>query len=159
MIRVARSRKWLSIAAVRRYVIEKSARSSAEPGEVYRLLRDGSSWPAWSSLDRFELEREGDGEPEGVGAVRVFVSGRRRGRDEVTGFAEDRQFRYNHLDGLPVRDYRGVVDLVPRDAGTDITWTVSFGAKYYGTGWLLRRALDRFIGTNVDRLARHAAGA
>jgi hypothetical protein len=142
---------------VRRYVVEKSARSSADPSEVYRLLRDGATWPDWSTIEEFELEREGDGEPEGVGAVRVFVSGRIRGRDEITGYAQDRQFRYNHLEGLPVRDYRGVVDLVPRDSGTDITWTVSFGPKYYGTGWVLQRMLGRFLQQNVEGLARHAA--
>ena len=142
---------------MRRYVIEKSARSSADPSEVYRLLRDGATWPDWAAINEFELEREGDGEPEGVGAVRVFVNGRIRGRDEITGFAQDRQFRYNHVDGLPVRDYRGVVDLVPRDSGTDITWTVSFGPKYYGTGWMLNRMLGRFLQQNVDGLARHAA--
>lgn len=134
-------------------------RSSAPPGEVYRLLRDGSTWPEWGSIDTFELEREGDGEPEGVGAVRAFTSGRVRGRDEVTGFEPDRQFRYNHIEGLPVRDYRGVIDLVPVGGGTDITWTVSFAPKYPGTGWLLRRALNGFIGRNVDGLARHAASA
>jgi hypothetical protein len=142
---------------VRRYVIEKSARSSADPSSVYRLLRDGATWPNWAAITRFELEREGDGETEGVGAVRVFVNGRIRGRDEITGFAQDRQFRYNHLDGLPVRDYRGVVDLVPRDSGTDITWTVSFGPKYFGTGWVLQRMLGRFLQQNVEGLARHAA--
>jgi hypothetical protein len=144
---------------VRRYVIEKSARSSAEPGGVYRLLRDGTTWPDWAAIDTFELEREGDGERVGVGAVRVFVNGRIRGRDEIIGFAPDRQFRYNHLDGLPVRDYRAVIDLVPVESGTDITWTVSFGAKYYGTGWVVRRALDRFIANCVEGLAQHAAAA
>ena len=142
---------------MRRYVVEKSARSSADPGEVYRLLRNGATWPDWSSIEGFELEREGDGEPEGVGAVRVFVNGRIRGRDEITGFAQDRQFRYNHLDGLPVRDYRGVVDLVPRDSGTDITWTISYGPKYPGTGWVLERMFGRFLQQNVEGLARHAA--
>jgi polyketide cyclase/dehydrase/lipid transport protein len=142
---------------VRRYVIEKTARTSADPGEVYRLLRDGATWPDWSAITGFELEREGDGEPEGVGAVRVFVSGRIRGRDEITGFAQDRQFRYNHLDGLPVRDYRGVVDLVPRDTGTEITWTVSYGPRYPGTGWLLQRGLGRFITSCVEGLAKYAA--
>jgi hypothetical protein len=138
-------------------VIEKTARTSADPGEVYRLLRDGATWPEWSAITTFELEREGDGEPEGVGAVRVFVNGRIRGRDEITGYAQDRQFRYNHLEGLPVRDYRGVVDLVPKDTGTEITWTVSYGPKYPGTGWLLRRGLDRFIKNCVEGLANYAA--
>jgi Polyketide cyclase / dehydrase and lipid transport len=144
---------------VRRYVIEKSARSSGEPSEVYRLLRDGTTWPDWTAIDTFELEREGDGEPEGVGAVRVFVNGRIRGRDEIIGYVPDRQFRYNHLDGLPVRDYRAVIDLVPLESGTDITWTVSFGPKYYGTGWVVHRALDRFIANCVEGLAKHAAAA
>lgn len=144
---------------MRRYVIEKTARSSADPSEVYRLLRDGATWPDWTTINAFELEREGDGELEGVGAVRVFVNGRIRGRDEITGFAQDRQFRYNHLDGLPVRDYRGVVDLVPREAGTEITWTISFGPKYPGTGWVLERALGRFLQQCVDGLAKHAAAA
>lgn len=142
---------------MRRYVVEKSAHSSAEPAEVYRLLRDGATWPVWGPVTSCTLEREGDGEPEGVGAVRVFVRGRIRGRDEITGFAKDRQFRYNHMDGLPVRDYRGVVDLVPVESGTDLTWTVSFGARYPGTGWLLHHALSRFIQQCVDGLAKHAA--
>lgn len=144
---------------MRRYVIEKSAHASAKPSVVYRLLRDGATWPEWSSIKTFELEREGDGEPEGVGAVRVFVNGRIRGRDEITGFAQDRQFRYNHLDGLPVRDYRGVVDLVPDESGTDISWTVSFSAKYAGTGWLLRPVIARFLQQVVSGLATYAATA
>ena len=139
-----------------RYVIEESARSSAAPGAVYRLLRDGSTWPDWARIDAFELEREGDGEPEGVGAIRVFTSGRVRGRDEIVGFAVDRQFRYDHLEGLPVRGYEARIDLAPSGGGTDITWRVTFDAKYPGTGWLVRRSLVGFIRDNVDGLARHA---
>ena len=140
-----------------RYVIETSTRSTAAPDVIYRLLRDGSTWPDWGAIDAFELEREGDGEPEGVGAVRVFTSGRVRGRDEITGFEPDLQFRYNHIQGLPVRDYRGVIDLVRTDAGTEITWTVSFAPKFPGTGRLLHRLVGRFITRNVEGLARHAA--
>lgn len=139
-----------------RYVIEKSARSSAAPGEVYRLLRDGSTWPDWTRIDAFELERQGEGEPEGVGAVRVFTSGRVRGRDEITGFETDRQFRYVHLGGLPVRNYEATIDLAPVDGGTAITWRVTFDAKYPGTGWLVRRGLDGFVQGNVEGLAKHA---
>jgi polyketide cyclase/dehydrase/lipid transport protein len=142
---------------VHRYVIEKSRHSDAAPDEVYRLLRDGASWPRWGPITRFQLEREGDGEPEGVGAVRAFGRGPIHGRDEITGFARDRQFRYVHVDGLPVRDYRGVVDLVPAGSGTDIMWTVSFDARYPGTGWLVYRVWSRFIQRCVDGLAGYAA--
>jgi hypothetical protein len=140
-----------------RYVIEKSARSSAAPSTVYRLLRDGSTWPAWGRVDSFDLEREGDGEPEGVGAIRVFTSGRVRGRDEVVGFVPDQRFRYRHLNGLPVRGYEATIDLAAVDGGTEISWHVTFDPKYPGTGWLLRRSLDGFVRGMVDGLAKHAA--
>lgn len=139
-----------------RYTIEKTARSAAAPAQVYRLLRDGSTWPAWAALDTVEIEREGEGEREGVGAIRVLSNGRVRGRDQITGFEADRQFRYVHLNGLPVRDYEARIDLAAVDGGTEITWHVTFDAKYPGTGWLVRRSLAGFIQGNVEGLAKYA---
>ena len=140
-----------------RYVIEQEARTSAEPATVYRLLRDGSTWPDWSLIEAFELENAGDDQPEGVGAVRVFVNGRIRGRDQVTGYEQDRQFRYIHLGGLPVRNYEGQVDLAPDNGGTIITWRVTFDAKYFGTGMFIHRPLTQFIGEATQGLAKYAA--
>jgi len=143
---------------MRRYQVDVTERTSADPATVYALLRDGSTWREWSSIDSFELEREGDGEREGVGAVRIFRSGRLTGRDLVTGFTPDRAFSYNHLNGLPVRDYRGEVDLRPADGGgTTIHWRVSFSPKVPGTGWLLHKGLTRFVGRTVHGLAVYAA--
>jgi hypothetical protein len=143
---------------MRRYQVDRTERTSAAPSVVYALLRDGSTWPQWSELDSFELEKEGEGEPEGVGAVRIFRNGRVTGRDEVLAFTEDRAFSYAHVKGLPVRDYRGEVDLSPADGGgTAIRWRVSFAPKVPGTGRLLRRRLDQFIGRLARDLARHAA--
>lgn len=139
-----------------RYVVEKSARSASAPSVLYGLLRDGSTWPSWSQIDSFELEREGSGEPEGPGAIRVLTSGRIVGRDEVLGFVENKQFRYAHLGGLPVRDYRGTVDLEAVDGGTVVTWRVTFDAKYPGTGWLVRRMINTLIERVVNGLANHS---
>ena len=143
---------------MRRYEIEATEQTPADPATVYALLRDGSTWPVWSTIDSFELEREGEGEPEGVGAVRIFRSGRIVGRDEILGFTQDRSFRYAHRKGLPVRDYRGEVDLTPDGAGTSIRWRVSYSPKVPGTGWLLRKALTRFLAGVTRGLATHAAG-
>ena len=38
-------------------VIEKTATTSAGADIVYALLRDGDTWPEWSPIDSFELER------------------------------------------------------------------------------------------------------
>jgi hypothetical protein len=142
---------------VGRYVIEQTARTSAEPATVYRLLRDGSTWPDWSMIDEFELESAGDDQPEGVGAVRMFRNGRIRGRDRVIGFEQDRQFRYIHLGGLPVRNYEGRIDLTPDNGGTVINWRVTFDAKFFGTGMFVHRALTKFIADGTQGLAKYAA--
>lgn len=139
-----------------RYVIDMTTRAAAAPAAVYRLLRDGSTWPRWGAVEEFELEREGDGEPEGVGAIRVFRNGRIVGRDEITGFEQDRVFRYVHLGGLPVKNYEATVELTPAGDGTDIRWHVTFDARFPFTGMIIHKALTRFIALNLRGLAQYA---
>lgn len=136
--------------------IETTARSSADATTVYALLVDGMSWPTWSPLDSFELESEAPGGGEGLGAVRVFRTGRTVSREEVVELVPDRRFGYALLSGLPLRNYRARIDLTPFDGGTVIHWRSSFTPKVPGTGWIYRRALGMFIQRCVDGLAAHA---
>ena len=137
--------------------IEHRATTTADPATVYALLRDGASWPTWSPIESFELERPGAGEPEGLGAVRVFRGGRVVGRDEIVELVPDRRFSYAHSSNLPIRDYRADVDLEPTpDGGTAIRWVSQFDPKVPGTGWLLRRGLDGFVAKLTHGLAEHA---
>jgi Polyketide cyclase / dehydrase and lipid transport len=139
--------------------IEHHATTTADPATVYALLRDGASWPDWSPIDSVELERPGDTEPEGVGAVRVLRSGRVTGRDTIAELVPDRRFAYAHASSLPVRDYRGEIDLTPSAGGTEIRWVSTFRPKVPGTGALLRRGLDGFIEAMTDGLAAGATKA
>src|SRR6185436_10537208 len=82
--------------AMARQRIEHRATTTADPATVYALLREGATWPEWAPIDSFELEREGAGEPEGVGAVRVLRSGRVTGRDTVAELVENRRFAYTN---------------------------------------------------------------
>jgi hypothetical protein len=136
--------------------IEHHATTTADPATVYALLRDGASWPSWSSLDSFELERPGADEPEGLGAVRVFRRGRVTGRDEIVELVPDRRFSYTHTSNLPVRNYRGDIDLEPVAEGTAIRWVSEFDPKWPGTGRLVRRALDGFVAGLANGLAERA---
>jgi hypothetical protein len=142
---------------MRCYDIEVTERTAADPATVYALLRDGSTWPQWSTIDSFTLEKEGDGEPEGVGAVRIFRRGRVVGRDEILGFTPGSAFSYRHIKGLPVRAYRGDVELRQQNGGTEIRWRVTFTPLIPGTGRLMRRALTRFLGKTVRGLAAYSA--
>lgn len=142
---------------VRRQHIDVQVHTQADAGAVYALLRDGASWPTWSPIDSFELERTGAQETEGIGAIRIYVRGRVRGRDEIAELVLDRRFGYRHLSGMPVSDYRGEVDLQPDDRGTEIRWRTSFLPRRPGTGPLLRWGIERFIRKCARGLAAHAA--
>ena len=140
--------------------IEVEATTTADPGTVYALLRDGATWPAWSPLGSFALERPGEDEPEGLGAVRVFRTGRFTSREEIVELRPDRRFSYVLLSGLPLRGYRADVDLTPVEegaGGTRIRWHSAFDAKLPGTGGLFRRRLGAFIEELVQGLATRAA--
>ena len=137
--------------------IEHRATTTADPATVYALLRDGATWPEWAPIDSFELEREGADAPEGVGAVRVLRSGRVTGRDTISELVENRRFAYTNASSLPVKDYRGTVDLDPLpDGRTAITWVSEFDPKLPGTGALVRRGLDGFVAKLVNGLAARA---
>jgi Polyketide cyclase / dehydrase and lipid transport len=137
--------------------IDVTARSAADPDTVYRLLMDGARWPECSSLGSFALERPGEEEPEGAGAIRVFTTGTVRSRELVVETVPGRRFSYTLLSGMPLRDYRADVDLAPDGSGTIIRWHSRFAAKYPGTGWFFRWFLGRYIGGLVPGLAAYAA--
>lgn len=101
---------------MRRRHINVTAQSRASVGEVVELLANGASWPSWSPIESFELERPGDAAPEGSGAIRVFRRGRTTGRDEIE-VIPNRRLSYASLSGLPVRNYRGEVWGMPRPGG------------------------------------------
>jgi uncharacterized protein YndB with AHSA1/START domain len=135
--------------------IEHTVTTTADPAAVYALLLDGSSWPSWSPIDSVELE--GDGADGHVGTVRVLRSGKVTGRDTIAELVPDRRFAYTHESSLPVKDYRGEIDLQPADGGTSIRWVSTFRPKFPGTGPLVKRGLGKFIASMTEGLAQGAA--
>lgn len=130
---------------MRRKNIDVRVPAAAPPDVIYRLLRDGATWPTWSPLGSFELESEGTSEPEGIGAIRIFRTGRTASRERIVELIPDRRLSYELVSGLAIRDYHADVDLEPDGTGTTIHWHSSFVAKVPGTGWLYQRVLGRFI--------------
>ena len=109
---------------------------------------------------RFELLEPGEASPEGLGAVRLFTTGRHRSRGRVVEREPGRRFAYVLEAGLALRDYRAVVTLQPSPGGgTVIHWRLTFTAKVPGSGWIYRRQLGDFIGETVEGLAAAAAPA
>ena len=141
-------------------VIDKTAITAGDRASVYELLADGSTWPTWSPIGSFDLLASGDGDPEGLGAVRLFTTGRHRSRERVVERRPGVSFAYVLEAGLALQDYKAVITLAPAagGAGTTINWRSTFTAKVPGMGGLYRRQLGAFIDQCVQGLAA-AAGA
>jgi uncharacterized protein YndB with AHSA1/START domain len=130
---------------------------NAAPDAVYGLLDDSSSWPTWTPIDSFEfVERP---EPDGLGEVRAFRTGRVRVVERIVERVPSRRLSYVLLAGLAVRDYRADIDLSPEGAGTTVRWHTTFKAKVSGMGWAHRRTLFEATQEFVDGLAERAAEA
>lgn len=129
--------------------------TEAGPMKIWRLLEDSSSWPSWTPIESFDLERPGGA--NGVGEVRAFRTGRVRVREQIVERQPERRLSYTLLSGLAIRGHRTDVDLTTGPAGTEIRWHTSFNAKFPGSGWLYRRALEKVTQQFVDGLAARSA--
>ena len=136
--------------------ISARGHSETSPAAVYAALRDGATWPEWTTIGSFELERPGAGEPEGLGAIRLWRTKGRKLREEIVELVPERRLSYTVLSGLAIKGYRADVDLTPTGGGTEIHWHSSFRAKVPGFGGIYRRALQKATEGFVEGLAAYA---
>ena len=143
--------------------VRAAATVAAPPEAVFALLADISTWSVWGPWVSTSLESTDPHGGGGVGAVRRLES-RTMGRtivsrEEVLEVVPGRRLVYGLLSGLPLLDYRGVVEVEPDGAGSRITWSSTFRPKTPGTGWFYRAVLQRFVTELVPALGAAAARA
>ena len=127
-------------------VIDVHQHASATPQQVWALLEDVAGWSTWGPWHETWLERQGDEEPNGIGAIRVLRRGRIVSREQVTAVDPGRRLEYRLLDGLPVRDYAAVVTIDPSPTGgTDIRWRSTFRPLRPTPAWFMRWFLRKVI--------------
>ncbi|MGQ0839694.1 SRPBCC family protein [Actinokineospora sp.] len=119
----ARRRAWRR--AVRRRI---SARAARRRGSRCR--------PQWSYR---EITRRSGCHDESVHSPREVAHGRARKpfllREETLEYEQDRRHVHALRSPAPIKDYRGEITLVPREAGgTDLTWRCRFVERVPGTG-------------------------
>lgn len=138
---------------------EVSAQSTADPDRIWELLAEGATWPTWSPIGRFALEKEGHEGHEGgesLGAIRSFKTGTVNSREELLELSPGKRLRYTAFAGLPLRNHEAAVELEPNGTGTTITWREDFDAASW-RAWILKAFLRSFVQRCANGLATHAA--
>lgn len=129
--------------------------SAADPSALWALLADTMLWPEWTPIERAEIQERGD--PSGIGEIRTFTTGRVTVQERVAEKVPLRRYVYVLLGGLAVRDYRAEIDLHEGvGGGTHVSWHTTFTPRFFGTGGLYRRPLDKATHAFVAGLVRAA---
>jgi uncharacterized protein YndB with AHSA1/START domain len=132
-------------------------RVAAPPQFVWDVLTDHQGMSTWARGVSVTLERDGEFDRNGVGAVRRVALGRRVVREEVIAFEAPQRLAYRALSGMPLPDYRGEVTVKPRNGvpGSLIIWELTTSSSSRLVKAMLRVAVRRYLAA----LARAVADA
>jgi uncharacterized protein YndB with AHSA1/START domain len=139
--------------------IEVTQAIAAPPEKVFAFYTDHVGWERWAGVREVVLRQTGDPPPNGLGAIRVIRARGMAIEEEITAFEPPRRMGYRLVAGAPVRDHAGEVRFEPDAAGTRVTWTVRFRPLVPGTGWLVRRMLERGLRDVLTALAENVSRA
>ncbi len=131
--------------------ITQSVQVAAPPERAWTVLMDHEGMSTWSGFKPVTLDRPGETERNGRGAVRSLGGPLGAVLEQITCAEAPRLIRYRVIKGSPFVCHQGEIRLEPRDGGTEITWTVRFRPKVPGTGALLARIFGRMLGSAMCR--------
>jgi uncharacterized protein YndB with AHSA1/START domain len=130
---------------------------------VFEVLTDHRRYSELTPLRKSELEREGEADPNGVGAIRKLTAVGPPMREEVIAYEVPSRFSYTVLSGLPVRDHVGTVELSENGDGTRMVYAVRTQPTLPIVGSVVVAAIKQAIKGLIDGVAteserRAAAG-
>lgn len=138
------------------YDIRASCKAPQE--KVFGLVADATTWSKWAgpTIRYSAWEREGEGAPGGVGAIRRLGSKQLSTREEITEYDPPHYLAYKILTPTPIRDYRAIVSIDKEGDGCRITWAASCEGRFPGAGPVTMFVLERTVRGFVKRLVRYA---
>lgn len=131
-------------------------RIDAAPETVFDTITDHRRYSDYTPVRRAELEREGNAEPNGEGAVRTLHLLGPPLRERVIAYERPRLFSYELLSGLPVRDHVGTVTIDPDGSGSRMTYRVQTTPTIPLAGPVLVQGLKLSIGRLMAAVASEA---
>jgi len=131
-------------------------RIEAPPEVVFDTITDHRRYSEYTPIRRAELEREGDTEPNGKGAIRALHLVGPPMRERVIAYDRPHLFTYELLSGLPVRDHVGTVTLDAEGAGSRMTYRVETTPTIPLSGPVLVSTLKIAIGRLMAAVQQEA---
>lgn len=141
-----------------RHLVFRIVRPCAAPREVvYAVLEDVPRWRFWMPGVRssFWEERGANGVAE-EGAIRSMTARGITAREQIIASEPPHHQAYRMLSGLPVTDYRADIRIDRSGPGSVITWEATFAPKVWGTGHIIRLAMQTSIAKVAGALTREA---
>jgi uncharacterized protein YndB with AHSA1/START domain len=129
---------------------------AAPPEVVFDVLTDHRLYSELTPLRRSELEREGETDVNGVGAIRKLTAVGPPMREEVIAYQRPSRFSYKVLSGLPVRDHVGTASLEANGSGTKMTYAVRTTPTVPFAGAVVLIAVKRAITRLLDGVSAEA---
>jgi carbon monoxide dehydrogenase subunit G len=74
--------------------------------------------------------------------------------EQITAFEPERRLAYRVIEGAPFAEHRAEVELEPDGDATRVRWSVRLRPRIPGTGWILRRLVERILRTGLAGLDR-----
>lgn len=129
---------------------------AAPPETLFDVLSDHRGYPRYSRFRRVELEREGQPEPDGAGAIRALHLLGPPLREEIIDFEPPRLMRYRLLSGAPLRDHVGTIELTPAGEGTRMRYRIETHPTLPLLGGMVLAVARRSVEDLVAGLAAEA---
>lgn len=124
---------------------------------VWAVVADHKGMANWAPRMAVTMERLGDDDPNGVGAIRdITLPTGRHIREEITDFEPEHRLGYRALSGPPFPDWTGEIELAEHRGGTAIRWSLSCRSAIPGTVVFLRIAATVMISGLVKASKRKA---
>jgi uncharacterized protein YndB with AHSA1/START domain len=106
---------------------------------AWAAVADHVDMANWAPGMAATMERLGNDDPNGVGAIRdITLPPGRHIREEITDFEPERRLGYRALSGAAFPDWTGEVELAEHQGGTVIRWSLSCRSSIPGTSLFLR---------------------
>ncbi len=138
------------------FQVQRKAVIAAPPEKVFALIEDFRRWNEWSPWDKLDpaMTRTFGGPATGVGATYAWAgnSAVGEGRMEILESTPPSKIRIK-LDFIKPFESNNVTEfaLVPRDGGTEVTWTMQGPNPYVTKLMDIFVSTDKMIGKDFEK--------